>query len=140
MGKAFGVLRIKGHPIEIALPRTETKSGTGHKGFEVQIAPNLPFERAVQRRDFTINALGLCPLTGQFFDPCDGCSDINSKILRHIGPAFCEDPLRVLRGMQFIARFELTPQPETTELCKSMNMENLGPERIFEEWKKNIRW
>ncbi len=138
VGKAFGVLRIKGQPIEIALPRTETKSGTGHKGFEVQIAPNLPFEKAVQRRDFTINALGLCPLTGQFFDPCDGCSDINSKILRHIGPAFCEDPLRVLRGMQFIARFELTPQPETTELCKSMNMENLAPERIFEEWKKFI--
>ena len=138
VGKAFGVLRIKGYPIELALPRTETKSGTGHKGFDVQIDPKLPFERAVKRRDFTINALGLCPLTGQLLDPCDGYSDIHSRILRHIGPAFCEDPLRVLRGMQFIARFELTPLPETVEICKSMNMENLAPERIFEEWKKLI--
>ena len=138
VGKAFGVLRIKSYPIELALPRTETKSGTGHKGFDVQIDPKLPFERAVKRRDFTINALGLCPLTGQLLDPCDGYSDIHSRILRHIGPAFCEDPLRVLRGMQFIARFELTPLPETVEICKSMNMENLAPERIFEEWKKLI--
>ena len=57
VGKAFGVLRVKRFPIEIALPRTEKKSGSGHKGFEIEIDPHLPFEKAVQRRDFTINAM-----------------------------------------------------------------------------------
>ena len=138
VGKAFGVLRIKGFPIEIALPRTEKKSGIGHKGFDVEIDPNLPFERAVQRRDFTINAMALDPLEEVLLDPCNGREDLRNRILRHVGPAFCEDPLRVLRGMQFIARFNLTPTQETVDVCKSMEMENLAPERIFEEWKKLI--
>ena len=72
VGKAFGVLRIKGFPIEIALPRTEKKSGAGHKGFEVEIDPNLPFKRACQRRDFTINALAFDPLERVLLDPCNG--------------------------------------------------------------------
>ena len=70
MGKAFGVIRLKGLPVEIALPRTEKKSGSGHKGFTVEIDPSLPFERAAMRRDFTINALGLEPINGELIDPC----------------------------------------------------------------------
>jgi len=138
VGKAFGVLRIKGFPIEIALPRTEKKSGSGHKGFDVEIDPSLPFERAVQRRDFTINAIAFDPLERVLLDPCNGREDLRNRILRYVGPAFIEDPLRVLRGMQFIARFDLTPNKETIDVCKSMEMENLAPERIFEEWKKLI--
>ena len=138
VGKAFGVLRIKGFPIEIALPRTEKKSGIGHKGFDVEIDPDLPFEKAVQRRDFTINAMAFDPLERVLLDPCNGREDLRNRILRHVGPAFCEDPLRVLRGMQFIARFDLSPTQETVDVCKSMDMENLAPERIFEEWKKLI--
>ena len=138
VGKAFGVLRIKGFPIEIALPRTEKKSGIGHKGFDVEIDPDLPFEKAVQRRDFTINAMAFDPLERVLLDPCNGSEDLRNRILRHVGPAFMEDPLRVLRGMQFIARFDLSPTQETVDVCKSMNMENLASERIFEEWKKLI--
>ena len=138
VGKAFGVLKIKGQPIEIALPRTEIKTGSGHKGFSIDVDPNLPFEEAVLRRDFTINALGLNPLTDELFDPCRGRQDIADRILSHVGPAFKEDPLRVLRGMKFIARFQLTPKPSTIDICQSMDMENLAPERIYEEWKKLI--
>ena len=122
VGKAFGVLRIKGMPVEIALPRTEIKSGPGHKGFSVEMDPNLPFEKAVQRRDFTINAMGLDPVRGKLLDPCGGSKDLKQRILRHVSPAFKEDSLRVLRGMQFIARFNLIPADETIEISKSMDM------------------
>ena len=116
VGKAFGVLKLRSLPAELSLPRTEIKTGSGHKGFSVDIDPDLPFSRSVQRRDFTINAIGLDPLTNELFDPTGGIADIEKCLLRHIGPAFSEDPLRVLRAMQFIARFQLkasstNPQP-----------------------------
>ena len=136
MGKAFGVLKLRSLPAELSLPRTEIKTGSGHKGFSVDIDPDLPFSRSVQRRDFTINAIGLDPLTNELFDPTGGIADIEKRLLRHIGPAFSEDPLRVLRAMQFIARFNLNISPQTLSLCKSISMENLPPERLFEEWKK----
>ena len=138
VGKAFGVIRLKGLPVEIALPRTEIKSGMGHKGFDITIDSDLPFESAVRRRDFTMNAIAIDPLNGEILDPCNGRKDLKNRILRHIGPAFKEDPLRVLRGMQFISRFDLSPSQETIEICKSMEIENLAPERIFAEWKKLV--
>ena len=138
VGKSFGVLKIKGLPVEISLPRTERKTGTGHKGFTVEIDPNLPFELASERRDFTVNALGLDPLNGELLDPHNGQKDLEARILRHVGPAFAEDPLRVLRAMQFIARFDLTPAKETTALCRKIPIEGLPSERIYEEWKKLI--
>ncbi|MEK9634699.1 MAG: polynucleotide adenylyltransferase, partial [Opitutae bacterium] len=138
VGKSFGVLKIKGLPVEISLPRTERKTGTGHKGFTVEIDPNLPFELASERRDFTVNALGLDPLEGKLLDPHNGQKDLEARILRHVGPAFAEDPLRVLRAMQFIARFDLTPAKETTALCRRIPIEGLPSERIYEEWKKLI--
>ena len=138
VGKSFGVLKVKGLPIEISLPRTERKTGTGHKGFTVQVDPHLPFEQASARRDFTINALGLDPLSGELLDPHNGKDDLENRILRHVGPAFSEDPLRVLRGMQFLARFNLQPAEETVLLCRSIPIEHLPPERLFEEWKKLI--
>ena len=138
VGKAFGVLKLRGLPAELSLPRTETKTGTGHKGFSIEVDPHLPFERSCQRRDFTINAIGYDPLSGELLDPVGGVPDAQNRILRHIGPAFSEDPLRVLRGMQFVARFELSATAETLELCRTISIENLPPERLFEEWKKLI--
>ena len=102
----------------------------------MEVDPTLPFEKSAQRRDFTINAIGLDPLTGELLDPTGGIHDIQNRTLRHIGPAFKEDPLRVLRAMQFIARFNLRPHSETIGFCQSMIMEDLPPERLFEEWKK----
>ncbi len=136
VGKAFGVLKLKGFPAEISLPRTEIKTGTGHKGFSVELDPHLPFDQSAKRRDFTINAIGLDPLSGALFDPTGGISDTQSLTLRHVGPAFGEDPLRVLRAMQFIARFNLAPHPDTLKVCRSMTMDGLPPERLYEEWKK----
>jgi tRNA nucleotidyltransferase (CCA-adding enzyme) len=138
IGKSFGVLKLKGLPVEIALPRTEIKSGTGHKGFSVEVDPHLPFEQAALRRDFTINAIGLDPLTGKIEDPYKGEKDIKNKTLRHVSSAFSEDPLRVLRGMQLAARFSLKATPETIDLCQSIGLEGLAIERIFGEWKKLI--
>ena len=138
VGKSFGVLRLKGKPVEIALPRTEVKSSSGHKGFTVKVNPFLSFAQAAERRDFTINALGFDPLNDELLDPFNGKEDLNKGILRHIGPAFSEDPLRVLRGMQFIARFDLSPTRETTSLCQGIELEDLPSERLWEEWKKLI--
>ncbi|MBU62513.1 MAG: polynucleotide adenylyltransferase [Opitutae bacterium] len=135
-GKSFGVLKLKDNPIEVSVPRSETKSATGHRGFSVDVDPHLPFPKAAARRDFTVNAIGLNPLTGESLDPYDGAKDLDARILRHVGPAFVEDPLRVLRGMQFAARFDLTPSQETIELCRTIDLEGLAAERIFDEWKK----
>ncbi len=138
IGKSFGVLKLKDYDVELSLPRTEVKTALGHKGFSVDVDPNLPFKEAAARRDYTINAIGLDPLSGDLSDPHDGLPDVESRILRHVGPAFVEDPLRVLRGMQFVARFNLTAVPETLELCKTIDLEHLAEERIFDEWKKLI--
>lgn len=138
VGQSFGVLKLRGLPIDVAIPRLESKHGLGHKGFEIHSDPNLSFEEASSRRDFTINAIGLDPLNDELFDPWNGVRDLESRILRHVSPKFSEDPLRVLRAMQFVARFSLAVAPETLELCASIGTEGLAAERIFEEWKKLI--
>jgi len=135
VGKSFGVLKLKGIPVEIALPRTEIKTGSGHKGFSIEVDPHLPFEQAALRRDFTINAMGLDPLTGEIKDPFRGEYDLKEKILRHVSTAFSEDPLRVLRGMQFAARFSLQANSDTIELCQKIELEGLASERILENGK-----
>jgi len=138
VGKAFGVYKIKGRPIDISLPRREIKSGRGHRGFAIESNPGATLEEACSRRDFTINAILWDPLTGELADPLDGWEDLRRKKLRHCSTHFSEDPLRVLRAMQFIARFDLDIDPETLALCRQIEPEDLPPERIFEEWKKCI--
>ena len=138
VGRSFGVVKIKRLPIDVALPRRESKRGLGHKGFEVMSDPDLSFEAAAARRDFTINAMGLDPLTGELLDPWGGRQDLTDRILRHVSEAFSEDPLRVLRGMQFVARFELDAHPSTVAACRSVEPEGLPKERIFDEWRKLI--
>jgi len=136
VGRSFAVFKLKGLPIDVSLPRRESKSGTGHKGFEVVGDPHLRIIDAARRRDFTLNALLWDPLEGELHDPFSGRRDLEAGILRHVSEKFSEDPLRVLRGMQFIARFELRPAEETLELCRKIEPESLPRERIFEEWRK----
>lgn len=138
VGRSFGVIKIKRLPIDVALPRRESKHGLGHKGFQVMSDPHMPFEEAAARRDFTVNALGYDPLTDELLDPWGGREDLDRRVLRHVSEKFSEDPLRVLRGMQFIARFDLDPHPQTVALCRSIEPEGLARERIFEEWRKLI--
>ncbi len=138
VGQSFGVLKLRGLPIDVAIPRRESKHGLGHKGFEIHSDPGLSFAEAASRRDFTINAIGFDPLTQELVDPWQGAADLERQILRHVSPKFVEDPLRVLRAMQFVARFALTVAAETIDLCASIGDEGLAAERIFAEWKKLI--
>ena len=138
VGAAFGVIKIHGLPIDISIPRRESKAGLGHRGFDVMSDPALPVQEAAARRDFTINSMAYDCLTGWLFDPFGGERDLRARILRHTSERFVDDPLRVLRGMQFAARFELTPADETITLCSTMGMEGLSPERVFEEWRKLV--
>ena len=135
-GVAFGVLKLRQFPIDVSLPRRESKSGLGHRAFDIASDPSLTVAEAARRRDFTINAMYFDPLDGTFEDPYGGAADLPRKILRHVSPAFTEDPLRVLRGMQFVARFDLTPADETVAVCRTMTPEGLARERLFEEWSK----
>jgi tRNA nucleotidyltransferase (CCA-adding enzyme) len=137
-GKAFGILKLKSWPIDVSIPRRESKRGLGHRGFLVESDPGLPPDVAARRRDFTINAMSFDPLTGEIVDPFGGAEDLQRRILRHTSDQFAEDPLRVLRGMQFCARFRLDAAPETVALCRGLDMEGLAPERVFEEWSKLI--
>jgi tRNA nucleotidyltransferase (CCA-adding enzyme) len=137
-GLSFGVLKIKGLELDVSLPRRESKRGLGHRGFLIDSDPSLSVREASSRRDFTINAIYFDPLDGTVEDPWGGIDDIKNRVLRHVSPKFAEDPLRVLRGMQFAARFGLSAAPETVAICRSMDMEGLPKERLFEEWSKLI--
>jgi len=140
VGRSFGVLkvRIAGVEYDFSLPRRESKTGAGHRGFAVAPNPNLTEAEAAARRDFTINAIAYDPLEGKLLDFHGGAEDLKKRILRHTGPAFVEDPLRVLRGFQLAARFELTLAPETIELCRSIRetYAELPVERVWGEWDK----
>ena len=136
VGASFGVFKLKGLDVDVALPRRETKLGLGHRAFEMEHDPDLALEEASARRDFTVNAIYMDPLTGEILDPWNGRGDLKAGVLRHVSSHFSEDPLRVLRGMQFIARFGLSPAPETIEICRGMTQENLARERLMGEWSK----
>lgn len=136
VGRAFGVFILKGLNIDLALPRRESKTGPKHTDFRVEGDPDMSPPEAAGRRDFTINAISVDPLTQEWIDPFNGRADLKARCLRHVSPAFSEDPLRVLRGMQFIARFGLVADPATIDLCAALNPEHLPAERLWEEWKK----
>lgn len=138
VGRSFGVFKLKGHDLDIALPRRESKQGSGHRGFAVSGDPAMTLCEAAARRDFTLNTLYWDPLRCELLDPCGGLADLRGGVLRHVSAAFSEDPLRVLRAMQFVARFRLSVAPETLGLCRSIEPEGLPVERLFEEWSKLI--
>ncbi|PSV35963.1 multifunctional CCA addition/repair protein [Photobacterium sp. GB-27] len=129
---------------EHALARTERKSGHGYTGFVCYSAPDVTLEQDLQRRDLTINAMAQSP-SGELIDPYHGQHDLHDKILRHVSPAFSEDPLRVLRVARFAARFAhlgFTVAPETIALMQEMvisgELESLTPERVWKEWEKSL--
>jgi tRNA nucleotidyltransferase (CCA-adding enzyme) len=135
-GEAFAVYKV-GSNLDVSLPRREKKNGLGHRGFIVEGDPHMSFEEACSRRDFTINAILQDPLTGELIDPFNGRADIENKILRMVSPqTFGEDSLRVLRAAQFAARFEFTVEPQTVELCRSIDVTDLPRERIWAELEK----
>ncbi len=138
VGEAFGVIKIRQLPIDVSIPRRESQIGLGHRGFEVLADPQLPMAEAAARRDFTINAMAFDPLTGELHDPHGGRSDLAARLLRHTSEKFVEDPLRVLRGMQFAARFQFEVAPPTVALCRSISPAGLAAERIMDEWRKLI--
>jgi tRNA nucleotidyltransferase (CCA-adding enzyme) len=135
VGQAFPVYKLGA--IDVALPRRESKTGRGHKGFTVQGDHTMPFEEAARRRDFTINAIGWDPLTDEYLDPFNGRNDLTLRVLRVVDPTtFADDSLRVLRALQFAARFELTIDPETARICSSIALDDLPAERIWGEFEK----
>jgi tRNA nucleotidyltransferase (CCA-adding enzyme) len=136
VGESFTVYKVG--DIDVALPRRESKIGRGHRAFAVQGDPGMPFDEAARRRDFTINAIGWDPLEDVYLDPFGGRSDLlEHRRLRAVDPrTFPEDSLRVLRAVQFAARFELTVDPATVELCRSIPLDDLPSERIWAEVEK----
>ena len=136
VGASFGVYKLHGYEIDVALPRRETKLGLGHRAFAMEHDPNLSLKEASARRDFTVNAIYRDPLTDEILDPWNGQEDLRKGILRHVSDHFREDPLRVLRGMQFVARFGLKAAPETIRICREMEPEGLARERLLGEWSK----
>jgi len=136
VGAAFGVLKIKGHPIDVSLPRRENQIGAGHRDFAIEGDPTMSPKDAATRRDFTVNALLWDPRTGEVLDPWGGIDDLKARRLRHVSDKFAEDPLRVLRAMQFAARFDFAVAPETIALCATLTPTALSPERVYDEWCK----
>ncbi len=140
VGRSFGVVKLlgAGNTFDFTISRRDSKVAPGHKGFQVELDSTLTPKEAASRRDFTINSLMYDPRANQLLDFFGGVADLEKKILRHTSPAFTEDPLRVLRGMQFVSRFNLEPAPETLELCRSIkaSYHELAIERVREEWFK----
>jgi tRNA nucleotidyltransferase (CCA-adding enzyme) len=123
--------------IDVSLPRRESKSGSGHRGFVIEGDPSMTFEEASRRRDFTINSILFDPLTRETVDPYGGREDLARRILRAVAAdTFIEDSLRVLRAVQLAARFEMTIEPATADLCRAIELSDLPRERIWGEIEK----
>ena len=124
-------------PVDVSLPRRESKTGPGHRGFTVTGDPALSLEEAARRRDFTVNAIAWDPAADAYLDPHGGRADLDRRRLRVVDPrTFPDDSLRVLRAVQLAARFELEADPETIELCRVIPLDDLPAERIWGELEK----
>jgi tRNA nucleotidyltransferase (CCA-adding enzyme) len=135
VGESFTVYKVV--DVDVALPRRESRTGRGHKGFEVTGDPRLSFEEAARRRDITINAIGWDPLTSGYIDPFNGRRDLDARLLRAVDlETFGEDSLRVLRVIQFAARFEFALDAATADLCRTIPLDDLPAERIWGEVEK----
>jgi tRNA nucleotidyltransferase (CCA-adding enzyme) len=141
VGAAFGILKINigGVDIDVSLPRKESKTGSGHKDFSISADPSMSIKEAARRRDFTFNALAKDPLTGTLYDYFGGMRDIEERTLRVTDEErFRDDPLRVLRGIQFVGRFGLRVDDKTASIMREMRgeLKHLPKERLKEEWVK----
>lgn len=141
VGKDFPVFLHPETHEEYALARTERKTSRGYKGFEVLASPQVTLEEDLARRDLTINAIAKDE-AGQIIDPFNGVSDLKAGILRHVSPAFSEDPVRILRVARFAARFNFQVIPETLSLMKDMvqngEVNALVAERVWQELAKGL--
>ena len=141
VGVSFGVIKLRtahGDDLDFTLPRRESKIGRGHRGFQVEVDHTLSVADAALRRDFTMNAIYRNLHDQTLIDPHGGQQDLEQRVLRATSEHFAEDPLRVLRGMQFAARFDAVMTSETLEMCRSLSHEysSLALERIWNEWLK----
>ena len=143
VGKSFGVLKFTydAEEYDFSFPRMEEKVGIGHRGFDISCDGFLSFKEASIRRDFTINSMGYDIENQIFLDPYGGMNDIENRVLRHIDDkTFVEDPLRIYRGVQFVARFNFILADTTFKLCNRMvkqgMLDELAKERVNEEFKK----
>lgn len=141
VGRSFGVVKLTtraGDTFDFSIPRRDSKVAPGHRGFAVDFDPGITPRDAAARRDFTINSLMFDPRRGEVLDFFGGQEDLRAGVLRHTSSAFVEDPLRVLRGMQFAGRFRLQAAPETIALCRQIKAGygELAVERVREEWFK----
>jgi len=143
VGKSFGVCKLQFDNLDLdfSLPRKDSKISSGHKGFVIEVNSSLDFKMASSRRDFTINAIGYDVLNKKILDPFNGIDDLENKILRFIDKnKFQEDPLRILRAVQFSARFHLKIDKNLLDLCQNMckleSLKELPKERIFDEIQK----
>lgn len=141
VGRHFPVFLHPETREEYALARTERKTGTGYKGFEFFTSADISLEDDLKRRDLTINAMAMDG-EGKLIDPFNGQADLKQGVLRHVSPAFAEDPLRVLRVARFAARFGFKVAPETLNLMKALStreeMLSLTPERVWLEMEKAL--
>ena len=138
-GESFGIFGLRHCHLDIAMPRSERATGAGHRDFLCTLDPFIGTDRAAIRRDFTVNALMQDILTGEIIDHFGGLTDLDAHVLRHMDDRrFAEDPLRVLRGAQFAARFDFRIAPETVQVCSRMDLSALPPERVFGELEKAL--
>ena len=142
VGKDFPVFLHPRTHEEYALARTERKSGHGYTGFTFHAAPDVTLEEDLARRDLTINAIAQAE-DGTLTDPYSGVADLEARVLRHVGPAFVEDPVRILRLARFAARFaDFSVAPETLELMRRMvtdgEVDHLVPERVWQELSRGL--
>lgn len=136
VGEAFTVYKL-GKDLDVSIPRRERKSGRGHRAFVIEGDPSMSVIDATRRRDFTINAILQDPLSEEIIDPFNGQRDIEQRLLRAVSSeTFVEDSLRVLRAAQFAARFEFEIDPDTVELCRTIDLGDLPAERIWGELEK----
>jgi tRNA nucleotidyltransferase (CCA-adding enzyme) len=137
VGDSFQVYKVG--DIDVSLPRRESKSGRGHRGFDVSGDPAMSIEEAARRRDFTVNAIAWDPLTGEYLDPFGGRADLERGTLRIVDPdTFADDSLRVLRGVQFAARFGFALDGKTRDICRGIPLDDLPAERIWGEFEKML--
>lgn len=142
VGKDFPVFLHPDTHEEYALARTERKTGPGYKGFCFHAAPDVSLEEDLARRDLTINAIARAA-DGRLIDPWGGRRDLEARVLRHVSPAFAEDPVRILRVARFAARFtEFTVADETVALMRQMvdagEVDHLVPERVWQELARGL--
>jgi len=146
VGKQFGVLKFRpqgaSEEIDVAIPRTEKATGEGgHKGFDVSSDHSLPIEKDLERRDFTINAIAK-DIDGNVIDPYGGQEDLKNKVIRVVNPeAFSDDPLRMLRAVQFASRFGFNIEDQTRQMIKqnANRIKEIPPERILIEFDKIVQ-